>query len=173
MPKYFYKTKYASPFLIKKIQVLEEDVRKYGLSADKYKDLYASVINVNYVDSNGNVTKTIPFDADEVSMDRIDRIVEQANYTMLQRIANGESPSTVYDEIFKQTFIPWKCADGVMRSVSVETLAYIQRYALENMKSIWQKYTDTNAIVSDEKVTIDSNTKLTVDYDYSKIEIEE
>jgi len=41
------------------------------------------------------------------------------------------------------------------------------------MKSIWQKYTDTNAIVSDEKVTIDSNTKLTVDYDYSKIEIEE
>jgi len=170
MPKYYKRKRKVNNFLYKAEPVFEIETKKLGTSADKYRDLYASKVVINYLDSNGDIVKSIPFDADEVSMDRIDRIVEQANFTVLQKIAQGEDPKIAYKEIFQDTLIPWKCADGVMRSVSIETLAHVQRYALENMKKIWKKYTDSTQIkVDSEAVITDSNTSFNVSYEYDEL----
>lgn len=81
----------------------------------------------------------LQFNADEKSMDRIDRVVEVANAKFARALAQGVSPTDAYEEVYG-TEVPWKSADNVFHQVTVETLCLVQEKALEHMNMVWQRY---------------------------------
>lgn len=90
-------------------------------------------------DSKVEVNK-IKLDADEISMDRIDRILTVASCQYIQAIANGKPSTEAYKQIFKDTKIPWKTTENKFHEFSVEELITAQNEALKNMQAKWAQY---------------------------------
>ena len=79
------------------------------------------------------------YDADEVSMDRANRLVSIANQKYNKAVASGIEPSSAYDAVYKTT-VPWVGADNVSHQVQIESLAEMIEKAMENMGMVWSKY---------------------------------
>lgn len=101
-----------------------------GRKAHRSEEVVQSTITVN----------GITFDADESSMDRMDRVIDLANWKYNQQIALGVTPSDAYASTYSATTIPWKTADNQLINISVETICKAQELALENLAAIWVKY---------------------------------
>lgn len=80
------------------------------------------------------------FDAREIDMDRMDRVVDIANWQYNRAVANGTSPADAYAQIYQNTTIPWKTADNVFGNFPIETICEAQEKALNQLASIWQSY---------------------------------
>lgn len=100
-----------------------------GAKAYRSNDLANSVITVN----------DIRFNIDETSMDRIDRLIEMANFQYNRAVYNGETQDDAYVSTYHRE-VNWKSADNEFHTVTIETLAEVQEKALINMNDIWQKY---------------------------------
>jgi len=83
------------------------------------------------------VVNTVAFDADENSMDRMNRVVSIANFKFNQAIAQGTAPALAYDAIYK-TQVFWKGADNLPHTVQVESLAEALEVGLTDMATIWE-----------------------------------
>ena len=97
-----------------------------GVKARKTDTLEQAVVTVG----------DIAFDADEQSMNRIARVIASANALMMQDIAGGQNPADSATTRLAET-ISWKCADDVVRNVSVSTLVSVLEQAKNNMTSVW------------------------------------
>ena len=86
------------------------------------------------------IVDNIQFDADETSMDRMDRIIDLANWKYNQTISQGVPAQTAYAAVYQSTEIPWKTADNQLVQVSVEQICRAQELALNNLGEIWVKY---------------------------------
>lgn len=100
-----------------------------GNKAYRANDLQQSIVTVD----------NINFNADEKSMDRIDRVVEMANFQFNKALSQGKSATDAYESVYNRELI-WKSADNIIHTVSVETLAAVQEKALMNMEEKWIQY---------------------------------
>ena len=78
----------------------------------------------------------VPYDADEVSMDRMGRAINSAYGQALQAIASGTDAQTAASAALGTT-VSWKCADDVVRDVTVSTLVDVLEAAKDNMAAVW------------------------------------
>ena len=78
------------------------------------------------------------FYADETSMDRMDRIVDLANWKFNKAQSMGLSAVDAYQQVYG-TVIPWKTVEG-LQQVSVETICVVQDTAVQKLGDIWVKY---------------------------------
>jgi len=83
----------------------------------------------------------VTFDADEDSMDRMDRIVDIANWRYNQLVAKDKlDAEAAYNQVYMDTPIPWKTAHNVLETVSVETICKAQELALYQLSDVWVRY---------------------------------
>ena len=83
----------------------------------------------------------VTFDADETSMDRMDRIVDIANWRYNRLVAKDQvDQESAYDQVYVDTQIPWKTANNVLATVSVETICKAQELALYQLSEVWIRY---------------------------------
>lgn len=84
---------------------------------------------------NGNL-----FDGGEQSMDRMDRLIDVANFKYNKAIYDGATPAQAYEQVYQQYIVPWKTNDNQFIEVNIETLAAVQEQALNEMSSLWVKW---------------------------------
>ena len=65
---------------------------------------------------------TVPFDADNTSINYMSSVLTIANFKMIQSVANGADMADVYDSIYK-TVIKWRNANNTVSNVELETVA--------------------------------------------------
>jgi len=82
----------------------------------------------------------VSYDADEQSMDRMNRIVSLANIEFNYRLSVGQTSDVAYQAVYKDQQVSWVGADNVMHTVQIESLAEVLKVAMENMGNIWAKY---------------------------------
>lgn len=82
----------------------------------------------------------VEYDADEKSIDRIDRVISVAGARYNQAVAAGMSVSDAYESVYVNTIVPWKTKDNAFVSINGATLVEIQTKALENINTVWVKY---------------------------------
>ena len=80
------------------------------------------------------------FNADEKAMDRIDRIVDLANWKYNQATASGVPAATAYNAVYIGNTLPWKTLDDQLITVTVEQLCKAQELAINQMGNIWVSY---------------------------------
>lgn len=78
----------------------------------------------------------VSYDADEVSMDRMGRVINAAYGQALQAISTGTDAQTAASAALGTT-VSWKCADDVVRDVTVSTLVDVLEAAKDNMAAVW------------------------------------
>lgn len=119
----------VSKFLFKNESTYESNPIE-GKKAHRTDELFNS-----YVEVGG-----VKFDANEEAMDRIDRVLDVANFKFNRAIAQGNTATAAYDEFYIQTTLAWKSYDNKFVNVNIETLASVQELALQKMSQIWIKY---------------------------------
>ena len=80
------------------------------------------------------------YNADEDSMNRLDRVVDVANWKYNKAVASGLSSADAYKSVYIGTSISWKSADNDWVTLTIEQLCEIQEFALNNLESIWNRY---------------------------------
>ena len=66
-------------------------------------------------------TNTVPFDADNTSINYMSAVLTIANLKMIQALATGVSAAEAYDSIYK-TSISWRNANNTISNVELETV---------------------------------------------------
>ena len=85
---------------------------EYWVKYRKDNKLNALVVTAN----------TVPFDADNTSINYMSSVLTIANFKMIQAVANGANMADVYDSIYK-TVIEWRNANNTISNVQLETVA--------------------------------------------------
>lgn len=80
------------------------------------------------------------FDADEESMDRLDRVVSTATWRCLKAMAEGATVAQAYQAVFNDTSVPWKLANNTAQLVPVGVICEAQEKALYALSTVWTKY---------------------------------
>jgi hypothetical protein len=80
------------------------------------------------------------FNADETAMDRMDRIVDIANWKYNSAIAQGMTPADAYQAVYIENTVPWKLFNNTLVTVTVDTLCHVQELALNKLGETWVKY---------------------------------
>jgi len=91
----------------------------------------------------GSATVTVngvPYDADEDSMDRMNRIVSLANAEFAYRLSVGEAYASAYTNSYKIQQVTWTGADNIVHTVQIESIVEALRQSMINMGNIWGKY---------------------------------
>ena len=84
--------------------------------------------------------KDISLDANEESMNRINRILSLANFKLNKALSTGSSAKDAYKEIFIDTLIVWKDSKNEFVKVNAEFLAEFLELALDSMNKLWGEY---------------------------------
>ena len=104
------------------------------LELEGNKALRQDKLDTSYVTING-----VEYDADEKSLDRMNRIVALANWKYNQGVASGIAPAIVYDTVYKQTVV-WRGRDNLDHNVQIESIAEALYIGMENMSTLWETY---------------------------------
>jgi len=105
------------------------DPKPQGTKALRALEVWSQVVEVDGV----------RFNADELSMDRMDRVLSIAGWKFNQAISQGVPAGAAYTAIYETT-LPWVSADNIKLNVNVETLARVQEIALAKLGETWVKY---------------------------------
>lgn len=81
---------------------------------------------------------TVPFDADNTSINYMSAVLSIANFKMIQSVANGADMADVYDSIYK-TVIEWKNANNTISNVELETVAEALETSMMEVGSVKTK----------------------------------
>lgn len=114
-----------SPQMYKNVYTFVEDPIK-GAKAQKTELIYTATVTLNgYV-----------FDADETSMNRMNRYVQIANSDFnkdLIQLSTSES----YQKNYVDAHVQWKLADNTIQQISIEQLVEVYKLAIANMANNW------------------------------------
>ena len=80
-------------------------------------------------------TNTVPFDADNTSINYMSSVLTIANLKMVQALAAGISAVDAYDSIYK-TSISWKNANNTISNVQLETVGETLEKCMAEVGSI-------------------------------------
>jgi tryptophan 2,3-dioxygenase len=115
-----------SPQMYKKVYTFTEDPIK-GTKARKTETIYTATVMLNdYV-----------FDADESSMDRMNRYLQIANSDFNKDQANEMSVTDAYQKNYIDTTVQWKLADNTVQEITIEQLVEVYKLAVSNMANNW------------------------------------
>lgn len=81
---------------------------------------------------------TVPFDADNTSINYMSSVLSIANFKMIQSVANGADMADVYDSIYK-TVIEWRNANNTVSNVELETVAEALETSMMEVGSVKTK----------------------------------
>lgn len=81
---------------------------------------------------------TVPFDADNTSINYMSSVLSIANFKMIQSVANGADMADVYDSIYK-TVIEWRNANNTVSNVELETVAEALETSMMEIGSVKTK----------------------------------
>lgn len=81
---------------------------------------------------------TVPFDADNTSINYMSSVLSIANFKMIQSVANGADMADVYDSIYK-TAIEWRNANNTVSNVELETVAEALETSMMEIGSVKTK----------------------------------
>lgn len=115
-------------FYVKKFNFTENPVT--GLRAVRSEEILNQTVTYNGME----------FDADETAMDRMDRIVDIANWKYNSAIAQGMTPADAYQAVYNDNTVPWKLSNNTFVTVSIDTLCHVQELALNKLGETWVKY---------------------------------
>lgn len=79
------------------------------------------------------------FNADEMSMDRIDRLISLAGWKFDQAI-KVLSSEDAYNAVYLGIEVPWKLATDNLVVVNIEQLCRVQEISLNLLGATWVKY---------------------------------
>lgn len=114
---------------------LREKARNWNLIWEGIKNDRDRALSVATVDLN-----KIILDADEKSMDRIDRILTVASARFNQLLGAGKTAQEAYKEIYKNTKLAWKTNENKFHEFTIEDFITIQDAALKNMQAKWHEF---------------------------------
>lgn len=77
------------------------------------------------------------FDADEESMNRMNRYIQLANYKFNYDISNDKDMAEAYRDNYMNTTLNWKLTDNSIQQVNIEQLIAVFKLATDNMASKW------------------------------------
>lgn len=89
--------------------------------------------------SRVEVNKII-LDADEESMNRIDRILTILSSQFNKALAEGKDAKTAWQDVYVKQTTQWKANNNEFVSVNGEVLLASQQAALNKMQELWAKY---------------------------------
>lgn len=116
----------VSPQMFKKDYTFTEDSVK-GKKAMRAETIYnATVMYNDWI-----------FDADENSMNRMNRHLQLANYKFNYDVSNDKTSSDAYRDNYLMTFVDWKLADNTIQQINIEQLASVFKLAVDNMTEHW------------------------------------
>ena len=127
-----------SDVLIRKYAPVPVDVQDWK-DADPMYDTYKKVMRTSEVETLTVTTSTGMYDADELSQDRMARVVAVANFQYNKVVALGASPAEAYAAVYLRE-VEWKGADNVFRTLTIEELAEASQLALEQLSITFIKY---------------------------------
>lgn len=81
---------------------------------------------------------TVPFDADNASINYMSSVLSIANFKMIQSVANGADMADVYNSIYK-TAIEWRNANNTVSNVELETVAEALETSMMEVGSVKTK----------------------------------
>ncbi len=116
----------VSPQLYRKDYTFIPDTVK-GNKAQRTEVVYTSTVTYN----------SWVFDADEDSMNRMNRYIQIANYKFNYDISNDKTTSEAYRDNYLMTYVDWKLADNSVESINIEQLVAVYQLAVDNMSNIW------------------------------------
>jgi tryptophan 2,3-dioxygenase len=115
-----------SPQMYKKVYTFVEDPIK-GIKARKTEQIYTATVTLN----------DFVFDADETSMNRMNRYLQIANSDFNKDQANNMSVSDAYQKNYIDTTVQWKLADNNVQEITIEQLVEVYKLAVVNMANNW------------------------------------
>ena len=115
-----------SPQMYKKVYTFVEDPIK-GTKAQKSERIYTATVTLN----------DFVFDADESSMNRMNRYLQIANSDFNKDLANDMAASDSYQKNYIDTTVQWKLADNTIQEITIEQLVEVYKLAVENMANNW------------------------------------
>jgi len=115
-----------SPQLYKKVYTFTEDPVK-GTKAQKTERIYTATITLD----------DFVFDADEKSMDRMNRYLQIANSDFNKDLSNSLTASDAYQQNYIDTTVQWKLADNTVQEITIEQLVEVYKLAVVNMANNW------------------------------------
>jgi len=92
------------------------------------------------LESNTVTLSGIEYDANEISMDRLNRIVSLANAEYNYRVSVGELPADAYKATYKDQKVTWIGVDNLPHLVQVESLIEVLRASMTEMGAIWMEH---------------------------------
>jgi hypothetical protein len=81
----------------------------------------------------------LQFNADEKSMDRIDRLISLAGWKFDQALKTMSSEDA-YNAVYIGIQVPWKLATDNLVQVNIEQLCRVQEISLNILGATWVKY---------------------------------
>lgn len=109
--------------------VYYEDPVQTGTKAFRAEEVLSQTVTVD----------EIAFDADEVSMERMARVVSLAAWKYNQAIAVGIAPAEAYASVYN-TSVPWKTFNNEIVTTTVEVLCRALEAAVHKLGETWVKY---------------------------------
>lgn len=116
----------VSPQLYKKDYTFIQDSVK-GKKAQRAETIYTSTVTYN----------DWVFDADEDSMNRMNRHIQIANYDFNYDLSNEVAPNDAYRTHYIFKTVEWKLADNSVQTVTLEQLMAVYKLAVDNMTTNW------------------------------------
>lgn len=81
----------------------------------------------------------LEFNADEHSINRMSRIINDANFVFIEMISTGTENSVAYDTVYN-TEIEWKLYNNEIKPITIKQLAKAHNLALKTVSEVWLKY---------------------------------
>lgn len=116
----------VSPQLYKKEQTFVDETIK-GKKAQRAETIYTATVTYN----------NWVFDADESSMNRMNRHIQLANAKFNYDISNDKTSSDAYRDNYLMTVVNWKLSDNIIQEINIEQLITVFKLAVDNMTEHW------------------------------------
>ena len=106
---------------------------------DPLYDTYKKVKRTEEIQALEVTTGTGIYDADELSQDRMGRVVAVANFQYNKAIHDGFTPTEAYAATYA-TEVQWKGVDNTFHTVTIAELAEASELALQQLSNTFIKY---------------------------------
>jgi hypothetical protein len=116
----------VSPQLYKKDYTFVQNSVK-GKKAQRAETIYTATVTYN----------DWVFDADEDSMNRMNRHIQIANYDFNYELSNDVASNDAYRTNYIFKTVEWKLADNSVQTVTIEQLMAVYKLAVDNMTTNW------------------------------------
>lgn len=126
--------------LREEMKTLDSQVFTKQATFSKEPETGTKAYRADEVSKSTVIVDGIEFNADEVAMDRMARVLSTAAWRYSQALASGMTQPDAYAAVYIGNTIPWKTFANAFETLTIEKLAEIQEAALNQLAATWVKY---------------------------------